>query len=389
MNDKLRTAVIGTGIMGSSHARQFATNAHTTLVAVADTLTERAEALAKELGAKAYSDFREMLSENKLDIVIVATPDPYHREPIEAACQAGVPNIFTEKPLATTVEDGEAIMEAVRKAGARILTNYSNRVNPLDIAAHYFLQNGLVGEVAYGDVRLDDNISVPTNLWGSRSREWAAHSSTAHFLLSHVSDILRWYLAPAEVEAVYAISQRRILGFTPDLYDCYLFFKDAAGGAGAKVHAKAEWAKEMDELVEFYISLTGSKGSIVYNKLPGFGVTQGLRANVAEDLSLAELQQHQEALKAKGLRSRLLRRASRVDVGEGFKPGFELYLAEQKQPFPNLLDYAVEALVEGSDTPKSWAGNGSLPWGDEGLKATKIVAAIIESAEKGKEVEVR
>ena len=75
-------------------------------------------------------------------------------------------------------------------------------------------------------------------------------------------------------------------------------------------------------------------------------------------------------------------------AGEGFKPGFELFLAEQKQPFKNLLDYGIEALVEGTDMPKSWEGNGSLPWGEAGLKATRIVAAIVKAADTGREVEV-
>ena len=384
MDSKLRAGVIGIGIMGAAHARQLAGNPHTTLVAVADHLAERAERLATELGAEAYQDYQAMLGEERLDVVVVATPDPFHRQPIEAAAQAAVPTIITEKPMATTVEDSEAIMEAVRSSGSRIITNYSNRTSPLDIAAHYVIQNGLLGQVTYGDVRVEDNISVPSSMWGTRSREWAAGSSSAHFLLSHVSDLMRWHFAPAEVTGVYAISQARILGYTPDVYDGYLYFDN-----GLKVRVKADWAKEMDELVTFDLTFTGSEGSLIYTKLAGFGGSAGLRANVSASLSLDDLARCQETLRQKGLRSRLIRRTSRPDVGDSFKPGLELYPTDQKQGWKNLLDYAIEAVVEDKDVPASWEGNGSLPWGDEGLKATRIVCAIMESARQAKEIAVR
>ena len=145
------------------------------------------------MGARAYTDYGELLRQHALDLVVVATPDPLHREPVIAALEAGVPNIIQEKPLATTVEDAGAIYEAVERRRARLFVNYANRGAAQDIATHYVIQQGLLGPVVYGEARLDDNITVPTGLWGQRSRACAAGSSTAHFLLSHVVDLLRWY----------------------------------------------------------------------------------------------------------------------------------------------------------------------------------------------------
>ena len=111
------------------------------------------------------------------------------------------PGVFTLR----TVEDAEAICEAVERQRARLFVNYANRASSLDMATHYVLRQGLLGRVAYGEARLDDNISVPRRLWGGRSQEWAQGSSTAHFLLPHVVDLLRWHFSPAEVKEVYAV----------------------------------------------------------------------------------------------------------------------------------------------------------------------------------------
>ncbi|MBC7317025.1 MAG: Gfo/Idh/MocA family oxidoreductase, partial [Chloroflexi bacterium] len=220
--------------------------------------------LANQVGAQAFTRYEEMLATCKPDLVVVATPDPLHRAPSVAALEAGVPNIIQEKPLATTLEDAEAIYNLVEQRRARFFVNYANRAAPMDIATCHVIREGLLGKVVYGESRLDDNISVPTQMWGDRTREWAGGSSTAHFLLSHVVDLLRWYFSPAEVREVYAISQHEVLGYTPDVYDAYLTFDSSL-----KVRVKAEWIKHIDELVEFYMCFSGSEGTLIYNKRGG------------------------------------------------------------------------------------------------------------------------
>jgi predicted dehydrogenase len=235
MTLQLTVGIIGLGILGEQYTNTLMEHPATQVVAVADVRGDAAERCAARAGAQPYHDYREMLRDHALDLVIVATPDPLHRDPTLAALEAGVPNIIQEKPLAVTTEDALAICEAVERRRARLFVNYANRGNAGDIADHYVIRTGLLGRVVYGEARLDDNIIVPTGLWGERSREWASGSSTAHFLLSHVVDLLRWYFAPAEVKEVYAITQAQVLGFTPDLYDAFLTFD-----SGLKVRVKAE-----------------------------------------------------------------------------------------------------------------------------------------------------
>ena len=389
MGEKLRAGVIGLGILGAEYTNFFRSRPEVEVVAVADIRPEVAEQVAARAGAQAYTDYREMLRRHTLDLVAVATPDPLHREPTVAALEAGVPNIIQEKPLATAREDAEAICEAVEKHRARLFVNFANRAVPLDIATRYVFQEGLLGRVVYGESRLDDNICVPRQLWGDRSRAWAAGSSTAHFLLSHVVDLLRWYLAPAEVKEVYAISQQEVLGYTPDVYDAFLGLD-----TGAKVRVKAEWIKHIDELVEFYMCFSGSEGTLIYNKRGGFGTDSGWRANVAKGITAEQLLAHQNALLARGANvAVLLHRPNpttgQLAAGEGeLTPALE-FRGPTGGTLMALVGYLIDAIMENTLTPKSWQGNGPLPTHVDGLKQTQVVVAIIESSVTGKVVEVK
>ena len=170
---KLKAGVIGLGILGQQYLDFFAKRPDVTTVAVCDVRKEAADAVAAQHKAAAYSDYRAMLTEQRPDLVVVATPDHLHKEPTLAAIDAGTPLIIQEKPLATELTEAEQIYEAVERSKTRLFINYANRAMPYDVATYVVLQNGLIGAPVYAESRLDDNISVPTALWGKRSREFA------------------------------------------------------------------------------------------------------------------------------------------------------------------------------------------------------------------------
>jgi len=382
MSLPLRSGVIGMGLLGKSHSSYLQKNKDTSLVAAAEVREEAAKEAETNYKIKVCRDYRDMLAQEPFDLAVVATPDPLHKDPVIACAQAGVRYIVVEKPLATTVEDGAEMLSACNKAGSKLWVHFANRVVPLDIATRYIVQAGLIGRPVYGEARLDDNISVPLRLWGERSREWVAASSTAHFLLSHVSDSLRWFLEPAEVEAVYAITQHEVLGFSPDLFDAYLFFDN-----GMRVRVKAEWIRFMEPLVEYYICINGDKGTIFYNKLPGFNVKEhSLQANFASGISTEELLRHQGELKKRGIVAHVVVRQPQVMVGGDPMPSLEM--AASQPAATQLMDHIIASIKEDNPIPSTWAGNGGLPTGEDGLKQTRIVCAIIESARLRREVAV-
>ena len=173
MATKLRVAIAGCGILGTNHARFFSQNAKTVVVAVADPLKDRADKLATMVGGNAYADAADMFAQEHPDLAVIATPDPFHRDPLIAAAEARVPHLITEKPMATTLEDAQAMADAAKRSGSRLWVHLPSRTAPQEIASRYVYQNGLIGEAVYGDLTLDDNISVPTHMWRERSQEWA------------------------------------------------------------------------------------------------------------------------------------------------------------------------------------------------------------------------
>lgn len=385
----LRAGIIGLGILGQQHAECLSQHPEVDVVAVADIRADVVRQVGARFGAEGYTNFHEMFRAHPLDLVVVATPDPLHREPVMAAIEAGVPNIIEEKPFATTLEDAIAMYEAVERAGTRLFVDFANRASTLDIATRYVIQQGLLGQVVYGESRLDDNIVVPTAMWGDRSRDWAAGSSPAHFLLSHVVDLLRWYFAPAEVTEVYAITQRQVLGITPDLYDAFLTFD-----SGLKVRVKAEWIKHIDELVEFYMAFSGSEGTLIYHKRPGFGSQEGWRANLSARLSEADLLSHQEALLQRGISLAAIVHHPAPTTGQLSAGGEQRMLSlERRGPSHGgttaLIGPCIDAILEDTLEPERWRGNGPLPTHVDGLRQVQIVDAIIRSSERGEPVTIQ
>jgi predicted dehydrogenase len=384
MSPKLKTGIVGLGILGRQYVETLLPHPDVQLVALCDVRPQVLGEFAARTGAATYTDLDEMLRGQSLDLVVVATPDHLHRAPVMAAIQAGVPNIIEEKPLATTLADARTIFDAVEQQKTRLFINYANRAMPLDLATYYVVQQQLIGRPVYAESRLDDNISVPRNLWGSRSKEFAGGSSTAHFLLSHVVDLMLWTFAPARITDVYAFSQEVVLGYTPDLYDAFLTFD-----SGLKVRVKAEWIKHMDQIVEFYTSITGVDGTVIYNKLPGFGVQKSWRANFSgSQVTAQSLQQHQEALGGRGVIVRSAQHYhTRTDEFDQSTVNFSLeHLGPDNSNGMMLIPRMLASIAEETLTPSNWQGWGTLPTHLDGLRQVEVVQAIIHSAQKGEPV---
>ncbi len=113
---KVRLAVIGVGVMGSSHVRDIATRlSNTELAAVCDIIPERADQYATEYQAPAFYNYRELLDKVALDGIVIATPH-YDHTPISIdALQRGI-HVLVEKPLAVHVKDGRKMIAAYEQA---------------------------------------------------------------------------------------------------------------------------------------------------------------------------------------------------------------------------------------------------------------------------------
>jgi predicted dehydrogenase len=119
-NEKVRLGVIGCGEMGQGDLKCFFLNPEVDCVALCDVDDARlakATAICQEQRGKkpdTVKDFRHVLDRKDVDIVLVATPDHWHALPAVMACQAGK-DVYVEKPLAKTIAEGRAMVEAVKR----------------------------------------------------------------------------------------------------------------------------------------------------------------------------------------------------------------------------------------------------------------------------------
>ena len=124
----LRVGVIGVGVMGSNHARVFADMPGVALVGVVDPENQQRDFVAKTLGCAGY-DSVEALLDGGVDAVTVAAPTHLHHE-IALACIAHGVHVLVEKPIASSVEEGRAIIAAAKRAGVTLMIGHVERFNP-------------------------------------------------------------------------------------------------------------------------------------------------------------------------------------------------------------------------------------------------------------------
>jgi len=125
MPESLRGGVIGAGVFGGYHARQYARLDGVTLSAVFDPHPERAAQVAMPLGGRAFTDLEAFLE--AVDVVTVASPATFHAEQALAAIAAGKP-VYVEKPVATSVADGERVRAAAAAKGLVVACGHQERV---------------------------------------------------------------------------------------------------------------------------------------------------------------------------------------------------------------------------------------------------------------------
>src|SRR3954467_4050771 len=123
----VRLAVIGSGIMGTNHARVATGLPGVALVAVLDPCQERSGKLAAAFGARVITDVREL--PGLVDAAVVATPTELHVPVALELIAAGI-DVLVEKPIALDVESGQRLVDAANAAGRVLMIGHVERFNP-------------------------------------------------------------------------------------------------------------------------------------------------------------------------------------------------------------------------------------------------------------------
>jgi len=143
--------VVGAGLIADFHARAMGDIENAKFVACCDVNADRANALAKKYGGKAFDSYEKMLESDEIDIVTIATPSGLHMEPTVAAAEAGK-HVICEKPLEITLERIDAMIEAHKKAGTRLGGIFPYRFNDLMGPLREAINSGRFGTITYASV---------------------------------------------------------------------------------------------------------------------------------------------------------------------------------------------------------------------------------------------
>jgi predicted dehydrogenase len=148
-NDRVRVGLIGAGRQGLSNMKKFKEHG-AEIVAVCDVYAPHLEKGKLEAGpdAATYGDFRKLLDDKTIDVVINATPDHWHALPTVMACQAGK-DVFVEKPVSVAVEESKAMVAAARKHQRVVQVGLWQRSNLHFQHAVQIVREGLLGKVTF------------------------------------------------------------------------------------------------------------------------------------------------------------------------------------------------------------------------------------------------
>jgi predicted dehydrogenase len=253
----LKIALVGCGGVARRYRKTYAAlNGVQVTVAIDENLAE-AEAAAREAGAERYSSrFKDALAPG-VDAVVISTPNRLHKEHAVAALHAGK-HVLLQKPMARSVEECDAILEAQRASGARLGIYMNLLDHPLFRDLRRMVAEGYLGQVGLFSARLAHRGGLS---WAGVERNWRASREATGGgsfiqLGVHYQHLMRWLLGErvARVQA----TARNVACPQLEGDDLMLAQYELDGALG---EIQTAWCVQ-----EEHISLMGTKGSIHYRE---------------------------------------------------------------------------------------------------------------------------
>ncbi len=201
--EKIKTAVIGCGKVGHFHAQAFQRLEASELVACYGRNMEKTRAFAEQYGIRPFTDLEEMVRETGVQAVAICTPHPNHAELAVKCCELGL-HIAIEKPLASTLEDCDAIMAAAEKNHVVGATICQRRFYRPAMRVKEAIETGKIGKPILGTVNMlgwRDMAYYNSDPWRGT---WAGEGGGVLINQApHQLDLLLWYMG--EIDEVYGM----------------------------------------------------------------------------------------------------------------------------------------------------------------------------------------
>ena len=210
MSDSLRIGILGTGFIARSFALAFAAAPKTLdlsvdveLEAVASHSQERARDFAKRFKAnKSYTDWRDLVANKQIDLVIVATKDHEHYEQAMAILAADK-HLLCEKPIAMTLAECEKLYARAQNKKLQHAVGFTYLANPLMPVIRELIGDGSLGDIySFSGFANEDALCDPESLYTWRSdKELACYGTSADLGYHFLAQIIYLLGSPSEVAA--------------------------------------------------------------------------------------------------------------------------------------------------------------------------------------------
>jgi len=257
----VKYGVIGLGWFGEKHCEALAAIPNVELYALCTRTPSRLAEVSERFGVqRTYTDYNEMLADPELEAVSVVTMWDQHRAPAVAALKAGK-HVFLEKPMASTVEDCDAIVAAAKATDKFFMVGHICRFNPRYAAAKAAIAEGKIGKI----VSMYARRNIPAWVGADVLTKIGPIIGDG----VHDTDLMLWY-SGAKVVSAYAQSLN-VRGFKhPDLgWTMYRFDTGAIGVLENVWFLPDKTAFQIDERME----IIGTEGSIhIHEVHPNFSV---------------------------------------------------------------------------------------------------------------------
>jgi predicted dehydrogenase len=219
-NDRLRAGVIGAGGRGRYLTGQFK-EAGIEVGGVCDVYAPNLAAGLKEAstGAKSFTDYRKLLEDKALDVVVVATPDHWHARMVIDAVEAGK-DVYVEKPMAHTIDEGFRIVEAVRRTKRVVQVGTQRRSAELFLNARQIVQSGRPGEIRLVTSAWYNNQSALNTRQLAGDLDWKQWLGTAPERPQDAQRFFNWYW-------YWDYSGGLLIGQAAHILDCIQWFMNS------------------------------------------------------------------------------------------------------------------------------------------------------------------
>jgi len=337
----IKIALVGCGRIAQRHSELlgFKKIDGADLVAVCDNVYEKALHIKKIFNIPAYEDMDEMMKNELIDVVVVLTPSGLHAQHVINLAKYGK-HIMVEKPMALTIDDADAMIQACDENGCKLFIVKQNRFNIPVIKLHEAIEAGRFGKLVLGTVRVRwarHQEYYDQDEWRGT---WAMDGGVLTNQASHHIDMLEWMMG--DIVSVFAKATTALANIeTEDTAVVTVKFKNGALGV-----IEATTATRPTN-IEGSISILGEGGTVVIS---------GIAVNKMQTWSFEE-----------------------VDNNDS-----EVIEKYSDNP-PNVYGFGHQAYYE--HVVNCVVNNGqNLVDGLQGRKSVELINAIYESVETGKEV---